>query len=363
MGGDKYRVRPLWIIGLMAPISVAAVFVVIYASGDFARLPSVLSQTNWLWFSVVPPCVAAFYVLHSIRIRCALADAAKSAPGDARLPGVRSLAGCMLTGHVVNTMLPGMGGELVTAYFARKKHSLPMPDYLAASAFTKVVALATNVALAFLGLMLMPPGEEAAGGSEVLANLFNVALGALVAAIALALMFPGLVKWGAHVARWLFRIPSDPEPGFKRLVKRMSDGLDRTADLFRTLRGAGVWPVVRTVLVTVVINATVAVSMAVGFIAVGFWPQFYQVLLFFSVLTVVRVAAMVLLAVIGVAEVTALAYWTQITGLAPSQILVAYLAVKLWEVVEGGVSTYLFVRNASTVTKQELAALLKGETP
>ena len=354
----RLKITPWRIIVFMAPLSVAMLFLILFIAGDFSNLPEVAAHTRWWIFLLVPFSLVVFYLLHGVRLQLALSDL-----GVGRKK-VTDLARYILSGNLVNAMLPGMGGELVTAFFVRRFLAVPMPQYLAASAYTKVVALSVNVALAFLGLLIIPERRAATSSDGFsLAQLFNIALGGLIIVAALALLFPGLLSLAARAARRVFKVPADnvPAPGFKLLVHRSADGLDRTAVHFRAIRRGGLRPFLRVVGVCLLINVTFTSALVMGFIAVGYVPAFHEVLLFFSVQTLIRVAAMVFVASMGVTELTALAYWSQLTGLRPSEILVAMLSVKLWEVLEMATASVLLGRYVSRVPRGEFKALLRGQ--
>lgn len=348
----KLRRRALMMFFLMAPISVGLLFFVVYVLGDLEKVPAVLERTNWKLFFLAPLAVPVFYIMHGLRLSIALKSA--GAP-PVRL---RDMARCILAGNLVNAALPGMGGELVTAYLGSKFYKVKMPFMLASSAYSKVVALATNVSLALVGLLLMPPVSET-GRLPGLTLLFKVALGGLLAAALLALMFPGLVEFGGKVLRWMFRV-SRPEPTrWSKFAGKAANGLDKTAELFRTLRRTGIRTTLKLVSVTLLVNCAFSFALVVGFISVGYWPEFYQVLLFYSVLIIIFITTMIFVGGVGAVELTAIAYWSQITGLNSAEILVAMLAVKLWQLFEMGTAMFLLQGYFSRLPKEDVMALLR----
>jgi hypothetical protein len=258
-----------------------------------------------------------------------------------------------------------MAGEVVLAYLASRFHSVPMPTMLASSAYSKAVGLATNVSLAFLGLLLMPSDRQGIGGEFNLPLLFKTAVGMLLAVLILALVFPRLLHVVANLIRKLFRVARMPEQASKWrvLAAKVADGLDRTAEHFAALRKAGPATAAKVVGATLLINVVFSCIFLLGFMAVGYYPAFYQVLLFNSMLMVVFIATMIFLGALGTMELTAITYWSQVTGLGASEIVVVLAAVRLWQFVEMASALFVFCRYLSKLSAQDAKALFERKGP
>jgi hypothetical protein len=355
------RLRPLIFISVMIPMSIGMLFVMVYLFGDLDNLPVVLERTRWYFFIPVPFLLPLFYLLHATRISVALRSI------DAPMPPKVALATCILSGNMVNAIVPGMGGELVQAYFLKRFFHVPMPAVLASSAYTKVVGLATNVCLAMVGIWLMPADKgQDSSGIFTLSLLLKVSLGGLLAALTVGLVFPGVVRWGASLMRRVFRTTdgaTNPSR-FRSLAAKAADGLERTAGLFSTLRTAGPMTTLKVIGVTLLINSVFSTCMLLGFLAVGYTPALYLLFLFYSMLTIVLVSAMIILAGIAATELAALAFWVHLTGLSASEVLVAMLAVKTWQIFEMATAMVLTFRFLSHLSKDEIKSLLlRRQTP
>lgn len=354
----RLRIQPIVMLTVMVPVSIGMLFLLVYLFGDADNLPAVLERTQWRWFLFVPLLVPLFYTLHAIRMSIALKSL------GAPVPSKPALATCILTGNLVNALIPGMGGELVQAYFLSRFYSVPMPAVLASSAYTKVVGLATNVCLALVGIWLMPAARLdglTGGGVLTLSLLLKVCLAALLTALVVALVFPGVVRWSASLLRRIFRVATSDKPlsRIRSLAARAADGLESTAGMFSSLRTAGLKTTLKVVGVTLLINATFSTCMFLGFRAVGYWPVLYQLFLFYSMLTIILISAMIFLGGIAATELAALAYWTHLTGLSTSEILVAMLAVKTWQVLEMATAVVLLFRFLSHLSKEEVTSLFR----
>jgi len=352
------RRRAILAFVIMATVQTGVLFLVVLVGRDTARLPEVLGDTGWLWFLPVPLLVPIFYLAHALRLSVALKRV------GAPVPAVRSLAACILSGNLANVALPAAGGELVLAYLGSRFHSVSMPHMLASSTFTKAVGLATNAALALLGLVLLPAPE--AGGSEVsFSRLFNTAVAVLLGVLVAALAFPRLLNVGSRIMRLAFRVEQGPEAASKwrMLAAKVSNGVDRTAEHFAALRRMDLGTAARLVGATLVINIAFCCVLSLGFLAVGHLPPFHQILLFNSILSIVLISTMFFMGALGTMEVTTVAYWSQATGLGVSEIVVVLLAVRLWQFVEMGTAMCIFYRYLSRLTGQETKELLDHRQP
>lgn len=348
----RMRIRPCVIIGLTIPITLGVLFLLVYLAGDIHNLPAVMSHTRWWLFLPVPLTVPVFYMLHSLRFSLALKSIG-AAPSS-----MTGLATCILSGNLANVLVPGMGGELVTAYLASRFYCVPMPYALASSVFTKVVGLATNVTISLVGIALIPGSTPGATMFDI-KLLLEAGLFLLLAAIVGSLVFPTLVNLLARVIRRVFKVGvvTDSPGRLRILASRIADGLDSTAGHFRTLRKGGWRLPAKVSAVTVLINVTFSCSIILGFLAVGYTPLIYEVFIFYSVLVLIFLVAMVFLGGIAAMELTALAYWSQLTGLSASEILVAMLAVKVWQIFEMASAAMFLFRYISRLERGEVLAM------
>jgi len=359
MSERSYRVKPLLIAMTMLPVSLAVLMVIVYLAGDYDNLPQVAVRTRWWYFAVVPLTIPIFYWLHALRISIALRSVGRIPPPP------QSLATCIWSGTLANVAIPGMGGELISAYLASRFYGVPMPSTLAASAYTKVLGLTANLTIAFLGVALMPAGQDAGAGFFTVRVLVTTALGLLAVAALFSVLFPGLLRFMAGLARRWLKLgpPEREERPLRRLICRAADGLDRTAEDFRAMRKGGLRSAAKIFGITLFINMAFSAALVLGFLAVGFIPALYQVFLFYSVLVVVFLVAMVFLGGLVAVELVALAYWSRLTGLSASEILVAALAVKLWQACEVSAAGFFFFRFASRMPREEWAGWFRRKVP
>ena len=338
-------------------MGIAALVVFVAVAGDIKNLPVVLARTDWGWFLLAPLSVPIFYFLHAERVSVALRSIGVTPPPR------RGLAACLLSGNLVNVVIPGMGGEVVQAYFASKYHQLSMPHMLAASVYTKVIGLATNVSIAFLAIWLMP--AQAAEGIFTVRNFVQAGLLAAVLGLVCAVAFPDLVHFSARLMRRFFKL-KPPDEDTKRLqatLWKAADGLDQTAEHFRRLRRGGVLVALKIAAITLLINVTFSAALLLGFVAIGYIPPFYLLVLFYSILTLVFLSAMVFLGGLAASELAAMTYWSYLTGLSISEILVALLAVKVWQLAEITSAGVVLWRYISRLSSSEASSLFKKKIP
>jgi len=183
--------------------------------------------------------------------------------------------------------------------------------------------------------------------------------------IVFALVFPNLVHWGAGLLRRMFKLEQqgDRAGRSRAMLVKTSDGLDQTAEHFKALRKGGLATPLKIVGLTLLINVAFSTSLFLGFLAIGYVPVFWQILVFYSVLTIVFISALVFFGGAGAAELTAVAYWSYLTGLSISEIVVAMLAVKAWQFAEMTGAIYFLVRYISRLSKGEISALFKRKIP
>jgi hypothetical protein len=354
MANRRLLARPFAIAVAIAPLSIVALFGIVFLFGDQSNLPAALEKTNWWFFLPVPLTLPLFYCFHALRFAIGFRSI------SVQPPRLWDLGRSILCGNMVNAIIPGMGGEVVSSYLVSRFHSVSMPHMLATSAYTKVVGLTVNVGMALAGVILMPESDdpESIFGPK---TLIKGALVVLLAGLALALLFPRAVRVGTALMRRLLRLGErEGEPGrFRALAARVAEGLDRTADHFVTLRKGGLGPAVRICLATVLINLSFSGSLVLGFLAVGYVPVLYEVLMFYSVLTIVFFVAMIFLMGMAATELTAIAFWSQLTGLSVSEILVAMLAVKMWQAIELALAALIFYGYARRIPEEEFRSIFK----
>ena len=353
----KLRLKLLVPILVLAPMGLGVLFAIVYMAGDIENLPRVLARTDWGYFLLAPLSVPLFYFLHAERISVALRSIGATPPPR------RKLVPCLLSGNLINIVIPGMGGELVQAYFVSKFHSLSMPHMLAASAYTKVIGLATNVFLAFMAVWLM--SDRGDYGVFSVRNLVQGGLLAAFLAIVLAVAFPDLVKLSSRLMRRVFKLepPEEDTTKLRKTLWKMADGMDRTAEHFKQLRRGGVWVAAKIVGITLLCNVAFSSALLLGFVAIGYVPELHLLFLFYSILTLVMLSAMIFMGGLAVSELAAVTYWSYLTGLSISEILVALLAVKAWQLAEATAAGLVLWRYLARLSSSEAASLFKKKIP
>jgi hypothetical protein len=88
-------------------------------------------------------------------------------------------------------------------------------------------------------------------------------------------------------------------------------------------------------------------------------------MLFYSVVTIVALTLMLVMGAAVAMEITALAFWTQLSPLGPTQILVAVLSFKVWQVVEltAAVVVFSLLMAHHRVPRQEVEQLVSRRGP
>jgi uncharacterized membrane protein YbhN (UPF0104 family) len=358
---SSFRLLAAVLVAIATSFGVLVLFIAL--AGGLQELPRILGASRWWLFMLAPLGLPPFYLAHAARLRLALGKIHQP------VPPLRPVAGYLLCGNVINLLLPGMGGEFLSAYFLRRFDGVPMSTALAAQTYAKVVGLATNVVLALVGVAFVSSAAKTGPGAMQWGHYFWIGLGFLLATLLVGILFPGLVRLAARLLRALFRVDGGELSAgrLRRLVAEATAGLERIAELFATLRRAGPGTLLRLSGLTLCINAAFSVALFVGFVAVGYQPPFYQLLLFYSVLTIMGITMVLLMGAAVAMEVTALAFWSQLSPLGSTQILVAVLSFKVWQVVEllAAVAVFYLLMLRHKVPQEEVEQLInnRGKGP
>lgn len=218
--GSRAKTWRHLVIGL---VTAAAALFLAYRKTDFAELLSALGGISWPMLLLVLPLLAASYLFRILQWRVLLSPIARVSMGEA--------AGPLLTGFMLNSLLPGRVGEVIRALLLSRRTRIPRASSFATVVLARLLDGLTLAGMTLLVLMVLRSrldetirlGLAAAGGMYAVVLIVLVALrrwkDRAAAAISAPLRWFGMGRFAVRAERLLvsFSLGLEVMNSWKRL--------------------------------------------------------------------------------------------------------------------------------------------------